>query len=181
MTRAHNTLATMRSSVNSLAGTMISQVNTIHNSGYNASGGTGNTFFTGSDASDIGVSSTLTSDPSQRQLSSSSTTTGDTSLALKIANLASTAQSALNNATFGDAYDTTVAGLGSALNTANTQVTDQTQVTNMLATQRSSVSGVSVDEEMTNLMTFQRAYQASAQLVTTVNTMMGDLLAMKTA
>ena len=47
--------------------------------------------------------------------------------------------------------------------------------------QRSSVSGVSVDEEMTNLMTFQRAYQASAQLVTTVNTMLGDTLAMKTS
>ena len=176
-----NTLATMQSSVNSLASTLINQVNTIHNSGYNASGGTGNTFFTGSGAADIGVSSTLTSDPSQLQLASSSTTTGDTSLALKIANLASAAQSTLNNATFGDDYDSTVAGLGSALNTANTQVTDQTQVTNMLATQRSSVSGVSVDEEMTNLMTFQRAYQASAQLVTTVNTMMGDLLAMKTS
>ena len=49
-----NTLATMQSSVNSLASTLINQVNTIHNSGYNASGGTGNTFFTGSGAADIG-------------------------------------------------------------------------------------------------------------------------------
>ena len=32
---------------------------------------------------------------------------------------------------------------------------------------------------MTNLMTFQRAYEASAQLVTTLNTMLGDTLAMK--
>jgi flagellar hook-associated protein FlgK len=38
---------------------------------------------------------------------------------------------------------------------------------------------VSVDEEMTNLMGFQRAYEASAQLVTTINTLMGDTLAMK--
>ena len=37
----------------------------------------------------------------------------------------------------------------------------------MLATQRGSISGVNVDEEMTNMMTFQRAYEASAQLVTT--------------
>ena len=51
----------------------------------------------------------------------------------------------------------------------------------MLATQRGSVSGVNTDEEMTNLMTFQRAYEASAQLITTINTMMGDALAMKTS
>jgi len=52
-------------------------------------------------------------------------------------------------------------------------------VSTMLATQRSSISGVSVDEEMTNLMGFQRAYEASAQLVTTINTLMSDTLAMK--
>ena len=61
-----------------------------------------------------------------------------------------------------------------------TEVTNQTAVTNMLSTQRGSISGVSVDEEMTNLMTYQRAYEASAQLVTTINTLMGDTLAMKT-
>jgi flagellar hook-associated protein 1 FlgK len=71
--------------------------------------------------------------------------------------------------------------LGTALDDANTQVTNQTAVTNMLSTQRSSVSGVNVDEEMTNMMTFQRAYEASAQLVTTVNTLLGDTLAMKTS
>jgi flagellar hook-associated protein FlgK len=32
---------------------------------------------------------------------------------------------------------------------------------------------------MTNLMTFQRAYEASAQVVTTVNTLLGDTLSMK--
>jgi flagellar hook-associated protein FlgK len=36
-----------------------------------------------------------------------------------------------------------------------------------------------VDQEMTTLMSFQRAYEASAQLVTTLNTMMGDTLSMK--
>jgi flagellar hook-associated protein 1 FlgK len=51
----------------------------------------------------------------------------------------------------------------------------------MLSTQRGSVSGVNVDEEMTNLLTFQRAYQASAQVVTTVNTLLGDTLGMKSS
>ena len=90
-----------------------------------------------------------------------------------------TTQSGLNDESFSDYYSQSVAELGNALSTANTQVTDQTSVSTMLATQRSSISGVSVDEEMTNLMGFQRAYEASAQLVTTINTLMGDTLAMK--
>ena len=41
------------------------------------------------------------------------------------------------------------------------------------------VLGVNVDEEMTNMILFQRAYQASAQVVTTVNSLLGTTLAMK--
>jgi flagellar hook-associated protein 1 FlgK len=173
------TLATMQNSVNTLASTLITQVNAIHDGGYSSSGSTGNTLFTGTNAATMGVNSALTNNATLLQISSSPTLSGDTSLALQISNLSSAAQSALNNQTFSDSYDSTVDGLGDALNTANTQATDQTTVANMLSTQRSSVSGVSVDEEMTNMMTFQRAYEASAQVVTTVNTMIGDTLAMK--
>ena len=97
----------------------------------------------------------------------------------RLAQLGATTQSALGNQTFSDNYGASVGTLGDALQTANTQVTNQKAVTQMLATQVSSVSGVSVDEEMTNLMSYQRAYEASAQLVTTLNTMMSDTLAMK--
>jgi len=175
------TLATMQNSVNNLAGTLITQVNAIHNSGYNSAGGTGNTFFTGTNAATIGVNSALVNNAGLLQVSSSATLSGDTSLALQISQLSSATQSSLNNQTFGDSYDSTVATLGDALNTANTQVSDQSAVSSMLQTQRGSISGVNVDEEMTNMLTFQRAYQASAQVVTTVNTMLGDLLSMKTS
>ena len=153
-----------KTSVNSLASNLITAVNTIQDSGYNSTGGTGNTFFTGTDAATIAVNATLANNPALIQVSSSATDGGDTSLALQIAQLADTAQTGLNNQTFGDYYGTTVAGLGNALSGANTQVSNQTAVSNLLATQRGSVSGVNVDEEMTNMITFQRAYQASAQV-----------------
>ena len=89
-------------------------------------------------------------------------------------------QAGLGNETFSVAYGQTVAALGYDLQTANNQVSSQTSVANMLSTQRGTVSGVNLDEEMTNLMGFQRAYEASAQLVTTVNQMMQTVLAMKT-
>ena len=41
---------------------------------------------------------------------------------------------------------------------------------------RSSVSGVSLDEEMTNLVKFQRAYQASARSMSTMDEMLDQLI-----
>ena len=175
------TLATLQNNINTLASSLITQVNTVSSAGYGLTGTTGNNFFNGTDASTITVNPALANDPSLVQASASATASGDNTVALQLAQLGTTAQSSLANQTFNASYDSSVAGLGTALNHANTEVTDQTAVTNMLATQRGSVSGVNVDEEMTNMMTFQRAYEASAQLVTTVNTLLGDTLAMKTS
>jgi flagellar hook-associated protein 1 FlgK len=172
-------LATLQNSVTALAFNLITQVNSIHGTGYSLTGSSGASFFNGTGPGDITVNQSLVDNPALIQASTSSTATGGNDVALALAQLASTAQAGLGNQTFGDAYTLTVAGLGDALQTANDQAANQTVVTNMLQTQRGSVSGVNVDEEMTNLMGFQRAYEASAQLVTTINTLMGDTLAMK--
>ena len=174
------TLATLQNNVNTLAGTLITQVNGVHNGGYSLTGSTSANFFNGTDAATITVNAGLVSNPDLIQTSGSATASGDNSVALQLAQLGSAAQSALGNQTFNDNYDAAVAALGSSLATANTQVTNQSMVAQMLTTQRSSISGVSVDEEMTNLLSFQRAYEASAKLVSTVDTLMGDTLAMKT-
>jgi flagellar hook-associated protein 1 FlgK len=49
----------------------------------------------------------------------------------------------------------------------------------MLLTQRDSASGVSLDEEMTNLTKFQRAYQASARVINTIDTLFDSVLSLK--
>lgn len=172
------TLATLQNNVNTLASSLITQVNSIYSGGYSLSGTTGADFFTGSDASTIAVNSDLISDPSDFQASGSATASGDNTVALQLAELADAPQSSLQNETFGDSFDQTVGNFGDALQTANNQVTNQTAVMNMLTNQQSSISGVSLDQEMTNLLSFQQAYEASAELVTTVNQMLGDTLAM---
>jgi flagellar hook-associated protein 1 FlgK len=49
----------------------------------------------------------------------------------------------------------------------------------MLTTQRDASSGVSMDEEMTSMIKYQKAFQASAKLVTTVDEMLAIVLNMK--
>ena len=48
-----------------------------------------------------------------------------------------------------------------------------------LERQRDSVMGVSVDEEMTDLIKYQRAFQASAKLITTINDMLDIVMNLK--
>jgi flagellar hook-associated protein 1 len=173
------TLATMQSGLDSLAGSLITEVNTNHGSGYSLTGTTGANFFNGINAATISVNSTLANDPTLIQTSGSATAGGDNSVALQLAQLGSRNLLSLGYKTFAGTYDASVATVGSALSNANTQVSNQDTVSSMLATQRSSVSGVSLDEEMTNLLSFQRAYQASASLVKTVDELMTTTIGLK--
>jgi flagellar hook-associated protein 1 FlgK len=174
------TLATLQNGVDTLAGTLITQVNTLHDAGYSMTGSTGANFFNGTNAGTITVNAALASNPSLIQASGSATATGDNSVALQLAQLASANETALGGQTFQASYTQMVAAMGNDLQTANNQVSSQSSVSQMLTTQRSSVSGVNVDEEMTNLMSFQKAYEASSELVKTVDQMMETTLAMKT-
>jgi flagellar hook-associated protein 1 FlgK len=62
--------------------------------------------------------------------------------------------------------------MGQSLASTNLQIETQTVVESMLQRQREAVSGVSLDEEMASLILFQRAFQASARLVSTLDEML---------
>jgi len=175
------TLSTLASSLNLLANSIITQVNSVYTAGYSLTGSTGADFFTGTGADNIAVNSSLINDPSLFQASGSATASGDNTIALQLAELADAPQSNLQNETFSDSLDQTIGSFGDSLQTANNQVSNQTAVMNMLTNQQSSISGVSLDQEMTNLLSFQQAYEASAEVVTTVNQMLGDTLQMGSA
>ena len=173
------TLANLQSGLDSLASQLITQVNSVYQNGYDLNGGTGAAFFTGNSAATIGVNGALGNDPSLVQAAGTAGAAGDNAVALALANLAQQPNAALNNKSFGDAYNQLVQNLGSALSNANDQVANQTAVNSMLMSQRDSVSGVSVDEEMTNLIGYQKAYEASAKLISAVDQMLETLINMK--
>lgn len=166
--------------LNTLASTLITTVNAIHEKGYGLNGTTNAPFFTGTDASDIGVNSALLNDPSLVQASGTSGATGDNQVALELAQLGDTSQSGLNNMTFNQSYTQTVANMGQALSDVNNQVTSQTAIQNMLTQQRESVSGVSIDEEVSNLTVYQRAYEANARVISVVDELLTTLIGLGT-
>jgi len=169
----------LRSGLEVLAGVLITEVNAIHSAGFSLAGTSGEDFFTGSDATDIAVNANLLNDPSLFQASGDSTAVGDNQVVLALAQLANTKHALLNGQTFVQGYGQTVSALGQALSSTNTQLSDQQTVENMLLRQRDSIGGVSLDEEMADLTKFQKAFAASARLITTVDEMLETVVNMK--
>jgi flagellar hook-associated protein 1 FlgK len=155
-----------------VAGSLIAQVNTANEAGYDLNGHAGTAFFSGTGAGDIAVAANIAANPS---LIAAARTTGaplDGSNAQAMANLQ-------GSSSIIPAFRDIVTGVGTAVSTAANNQSTQDQVTSSLQSQRDSVSGVSIDQEMTNLISFQQAYSASARFVTTIanlyNTLLGEV------
>ena len=169
----------LRDDLSTLASNLISQVNAIHSTGYGLNGTTGESFFTGSTAADIGINSALVNDPSRIQASGQSGAVGNNSVVLQLAQLADANVAALGDQSFTNNYGGAVARLGQSLSGINTQLSNQQIVEQMLTRQRDSVSGVSLDEEMTDLIKYQRAFEASARLITTIDELLQTVVNLK--
>jgi flagellar hook-associated protein 1 FlgK len=73
-------------------------------------------------------------------------------------------------------YAALIAQVGSDVKTAESNQANSQAVVTAIAGQRESVSGVSLDEEMTSLITFQRGYEASARALTSMDEMLDTLI-----
>jgi len=105
---------------------------------------------------------------------------GDNDIATAVANLAnksfSTAGGDAIDGTFSQYFSTTVANFGQALSTANARVTEQANIETLVRTQRDAVSGVSLDEELTDLMKFQRSFQASSRVINVIDELLDTVV-----
>lgn len=81
--------------------------------------------------------------------------------------------------TLGEYYSTLVAKAGSDTQSSKFNFEYQQALANDLRARQEAVSGVNLDEEMTNLIKFQHAYTAAAKLITTAESMLQVLLGLK--
>jgi len=142
-------------------------VNTQNKAGDDLNGNAGGTIFTGTGAASMAVNSSVVNNPSLIAASDGSGSL-DGSNALAMSQIQ-------NSSSIVPAFQTMVANLGQTVSTAQNNQTTQDQVTQQLQTQQASVSGVSIDEEMTNLINFQQAYEASAHFITTLSGLFSTL------
>jgi flagellar hook-associated protein 1 FlgK len=109
-------------------------------------------------------------------ISNNTSGAGDNRNALRMAELQTAASLLGNSASYQDVFASTVSSVGiqtrQAETSAETQVTLQRQAEQAL----NALSGVNLDEEAANLLKFQQAYQATAQVVASANEMFNTLL-----
>ena len=101
---------------------------------------------------------------------------GNNDMALKLARIADERQETLSGQTFNESVNQAIAGFGQELFNVEAQAVDQKAVARMLEEQRISLGGVSIDEEMANLLVFQRAFQANAKLISILDEMLAEAI-----
>jgi len=165
--------------VNDLATTITSQINTQHKLGFDLTGAAGIDFFDGAatDAATFNINPLLTS-TNQIAASSNALLTGDNSNALKLAQLQNQKLMSGSTSTFNSYFDGLVSQVGLDVRSSKNTEAQDIAFTRQLTTLRDSNSGVSLDEELTNLIKYQRSYQASAKLITTATEMMDTVINM---
>jgi flagellar hook-associated protein 1 FlgK len=137
-----------------------------------------NSYFTGTSGADIGVNQALKDDPTLLATGSyDGDTFVDNGTAMQINSLQDQSLTALGGVSINKNWQDTVQQLGVSTQAAQAQSAAATTVRQSLEAQRASISGVSVDEESVNLLTYQRQYQGAARYITTVDQMMQTLLA----
>lgn len=81
-----------------------------------------------------------------------------------------------NEATFGGYLQSVIAQLGTDSDNAFRMVQNGTLLSNHANNLRQSVSSVSLDEEMADMIKFQQAYNASSRVITTIDEMLDKLI-----
>jgi len=148
-----------------------------------------NTFFDGSDARTLSLNNDVRSNTSRINTGhvngAGEMNEGDNTTAAAIAALQAkavttrTVTDGVSRQTLGEYYSTLVAKAGSDTQAAKFNAEYQEALANDLRSRQESVSGVNLDEEMTNLIKFQHAYTAAAKLITTAESMLEVLLGLK--
>jgi flagellar hook-associated protein 1 len=161
--------------LDALAGAIIKKVNDEHSEGYGLDPDSAQTFFfNGNNAASIGVNTLIVNDVNRIAAAEVPDRPGDNGIAIRIANLQN--EATMDGASFGDFYTSLVGDVGSDVRRAGLNHDHQSAMIKHLQNYREEVSGVSLDEEMVNLIKYQHAYNAAAKLITTTDEMLQTLI-----
>lgn len=166
--------------LDTLAGGLATAVNTVQAEGFDLNGNVGTNLFNAPPANNVGAAASLSVAITNPSLiaASSDGTAGSNGNAEVMYALGS--QNIIDGENPSDYYSNIVFNVGNAASNASAEQTASSGILQQLNDQNSAVSGVSLDEEAANMISYQNAYQASAQVITTVNDMMYAVINMTT-
>jgi flagellar hook-associated protein 1 len=180
----YNSIPDFQTSLDTLVKTFADNVNNQHKQGITLDNTPGSDFFVGDTAGNISVSPDILSSLNKiaaAPASDPSVGNGDNAQAIadiKFHSLTFTDPTGndVSTSTADDFYQNIIAKLG--INSQEAQrMQDNSQVmVNQVDNRRQSVSGVSLDEEMSNMVRFQQAYNASARVVTVMDEVLDKVI-----
>jgi flagellar hook-associated protein 1 FlgK len=171
----NNYIPNYQNAMDSYVNRLMTSVNSLHESGYSITSPTkkGTDFFDSYTNGTLNINQDLVNDPNKIAVSSDGTS-GNGDIATSIADL--TNQKNAKGTTIVDDYSTMISKIGSDTQYATNQADSYTTLLSSLNNQKASYSGVSLDEEMTNMIQYQRSYEACAKVVTAANQMLQTLI-----
>jgi flagellar hook-associated protein 1 FlgK len=134
-----------------------------------------NTFFSGTGASSIGVSEAIRTDPSKFAASAGGIAE-DTAMAVKLANLLDTPLSSIGGSKLSVQYDRMIGEVTQGAAVTKSVADGFRTFHSTLDSQLLAIQGVNIDEEAIRMITYQRAFQASAKVISTINEMLDVLV-----
>lgn len=178
----------IRDQLNDLARDFSAGFNHIHRMGYGLSRyseSNGRDFFTGTEiagsepAARIQVSDTILREPSAIGAALTPASPGDNIVVNEMIRFFDTAAFGDKKVRFRSAYEEIIGHIGTDVQ----QAVDERDASDIVLAQirenKESISGVSLDEEATNMMKYQNLFNASSKLITTADEMMQTVLSLK--
>jgi len=167
-----------KTNLDALAADLVEAVNGLYNSG--SPPGDTNFFRDAGDPADktaAGLRLDPTLDASTlRTTNDPAQLAGDNALALALAEIGDEKRPGLGERTFGSFHRASVSDLGQTVSSTRSQLDDEKIVLDLLQSQQDAVSGVSIDEEMTDMMKFQRAFEATSRVIRAIDEMLDTLI-----
>ena len=178
-----NSIQTQKAQLDTLANNLRTQVNAVHQAGKNSLGQSGVQFFgdvtsgAQSGAIDFDLSTAVKADYNAIATGTSGKP-GDGGISQNIADLRSSTVFNLGGKNFADYFQANITAMANDASYQNGQDATNAALGTQINNQVQSNSGVSVDEEMTNMVKLQRSYSASAKMITVYDQMLQTTIEM---
>jgi len=174
-------IPTIQNQLDVLASGLANAVNGVQTTGYDLNGDQGVDLFNAPPSSGAGAAASFSvalTDPALIAASYDGTSgsNGNIETMYTLRN-----QAFINGQSPTDYYATIVFNVGNAASNASAEQSASNLVLQQLNDQRTSVSGVSLDEEAANMMRYQQAYAASAEVISSINSMLQTVINMKSS